>query len=115
MKVVTYVMLSCIAVTLLGMMLLLSLLVMPASAQTGPQCGPWPDVAAGLQNRYGESVLFEGTPNPGQGGVVITAKPDGTTWTALSLSPDGRIACLRAGGGGVADGVRAACGRGGLI
>lgn len=115
MKVVTYVMLSCIAVTLLGMMLLLSLLVMPASAQTGPQCGPWPDVAAGLQNRYGESFLFEGTPNPGQGGVVITAKPDGTTWTALSLSPDGRIACLRAGGGGVADGVRAACGRGGLI
>lgn len=85
-----------------------------ALAQTGPQCGPWPDVAAGLQKRYGESVLFEGTPNPGQGGVVITAKPDGTTWTALSLSPDGRIACLRAGGGGVADGVRAACGRGGL-
>lgn len=72
---------------------------LPARAEGGPQCGPWPDVAAALSTKYGEAVLFEGLPIPGSSRIVITAKPDGTTWTALTVDAAG-IACIRGAGGG---------------
>lgn len=86
-----------LTVLLFGLCLIVAAL--PARAQTSPQCGAWPDVAAALSARYGEAVLFEGEPGPGGPRVVITAKPDGTTWTALSVDPSG-LACIRAAGGG---------------
>lgn len=93
---------SAVVVALLGLLCLVAAMLvvgtLPAAAQSDPQCGPWPDLAAALQTRYGEEMLFEGAPAPGRSGVIIMARPDGTTWSALSLSPDGRTACLRAAG-----------------
>jgi hypothetical protein len=67
---------------------------LPARAQSGLQCGRWDAVAAELLSRHAEQVLFEGTPGPGGHRIVITAKPDGTTWTALSVNAEG-LACVR--------------------
>ena len=90
---------------LFGGLLFVFFAVMSAHAQTtpgpaGPQCGPWPDGAATLMTRFGETILFDGDPAPGQARVIITAKPDGSTWTALTVWPDGRTACQRSAGGG---------------
>lgn len=88
-------------VALMVMLFVMGLITsaLPARAQSAPQCGPWDVVAAGLLSKYQEPVLFEGTPGPGGQRIVITAKPDGTTWTALTVSATG-LACVRGAGGG---------------
>jgi hypothetical protein len=92
---------GCLMVALMVLLFAVGLVTsaLPARAQSGPQCAPWPDVAAGLVARYGESVLFVGTPAPGGQSIVIMAKSDGTTWTALTIDASG-LACLRGSGGG---------------
>lgn len=94
---------GCLMAALMVLIFALGLITaaLPARAQaTGdPQCGAWPDVAAALTLRYGESVLFDGMPAPGGQRIVITAKADGTTWTALTVDANG-TACLRGAGGG---------------
>lgn len=77
---------------------------LPARAQTTsgppiPRCAGWADMAVALARGYGESVLFEGDPPEGAPRIVITVKPDGTTWTALTVDPSG-LACIRGAGGG---------------
>lgn len=67
-------------------------------AQAQAQCAGLADVLAGLSARWSEQVLWQGG---AQGGTsfAITVNPDGTTWTALMLRPDG-LACVVASGTG---------------
>lgn len=77
---------------------------MQAPAQT-VQCAGLPDFLAALDRNYGERIVWEGIwQKPGQpeAKLIITGKPDGSTWTALVVL-DGQ-ACLVASGSGWAGG-----------
>lgn len=79
----------CIAIFLCG-------LAGMAQAQVA-QCGGYADVLADLSQAYHEQVVWVGERgNAGQ--MVITAKPDGSTWTAMVVQEG--IACLVAAGTG---------------
>lgn len=65
-----------------------------ASAQT-PQCGPLAEVLAGLASRYNEVVVNDGEAGGGRV-LLITATPDGATWTTVMVQGD--LACLVASG-----------------
>lgn len=73
---------------------------MPVLAQS-PQCAGLPDVLAGLERNYGEALVWQGIwqkPGVPESQLMITAKPDGSTWTALVVM-EGQ-ACLVASGSG---------------
>jgi hypothetical protein len=74
------------------------LLMLPAGRVQAAQCAGLADVLAGLSVCWSEQVLWQGG---AEGGVSfsITVNPDGTTWTALMLRPDG-LACVVASGSG---------------
>lgn len=78
-------------------LLVLCLAALPGRVQAA-QCAGVVDVLAGLSTRWSEQTLWQGG---AQGGVsfTITVNPDGTTWTALMLRPDG-MACVVASGSG---------------
>lgn len=59
------------------------------------QCGGYADVLADLQASYGETSVWEGEVGTGQR-LVVTAAPDGSTWTALVI--EGAMACLLSSG-----------------
>lgn len=79
-------------------LLLAVALILPAGRAQAAQCAGLADVLAGLAARWSEQVLWQGG---AQGGTsfAITVNPDGTTWTALMLRPDG-MACVVASGAG---------------
>jgi hypothetical protein len=87
-----------IALSRAGLMLLAlaaAPVLAPGRAEAQAQCAGMADVMAGLSQRYGERVLMEA--GGGDTDVIITVNPDGTTWTALVIRPDG-LACIVASG-----------------
>ena len=67
-----------------------------------PQCGGTSEVMAGLSARFGETNRWFGVLPNGQV-LSITANPDGSTWTALGVQPDG-TACILSSGESWAEG-----------
>jgi hypothetical protein len=67
----------------------------PAFAQ-GVQCAGWAQVRMYLAEKHGEAVVGAGISSDGTL-VVVTASPDGATWTMLGVTPSG-VACLAAEG-----------------
>jgi hypothetical protein len=61
-----------------------------------PRCVGQTDALADLKARFGEDLRWSGLTTTGQL-LAITLAPDGTTWTAMAIMPDGR-ACLIAAG-----------------
>ncbi len=66
------------------------------AALAAPQCAGLAEVLAGLAANYGEAAIWSGVLPNGQL-LSITAKADGSTWTALAVNPDG-MACLLSSG-----------------
>jgi hypothetical protein len=66
----------------------------PSRAQT-PQCGALAEVLAGLASRYNEVVVADGEAGGGRT-LLITATPDGATWSAVMVQGD--MACLVSAG-----------------
>lgn len=61
------------------------------------QCGGYADILGDLAQAYHERIVWAG--ERGEAGqLVITAKPDGSTWTAMLVR--GGVACLVAAGTG---------------
>jgi hypothetical protein len=68
----------------------------PLAARAEPRCMGQADALADLKARFGEDLRWSGLTTSGQL-LAITLAPDGTTWTALAILPDGK-ACLIAAG-----------------
>ena len=75
--------------------LLIALLILPFSAAA--ECMPFDDILQLLADGYGEAPIFTGVAPVGD--VIVTAAPDGGTFTVLLLVPDG-AACPVASGDG---------------
>lgn len=71
-------------------------MVATAHAQT-PRCGGYADVLADLHSAYHERIVWIGERGPA-GQMVITARADGSTWTAVIVQAG--IACLVSAGTG---------------
>ncbi|QYK42849.1 MAG: hypothetical protein KF887_07035 [Paracoccaceae bacterium] len=84
------------AIVTLGLWLLT--ILWPSHAEAQAQCAPLDAVEAQLRDRYGEQLLFDGRAANGHA-MAVLVNPDGTTWTALVVRPDG-IACMMASGTG---------------
>jgi hypothetical protein len=77
-----------------------TLLPLPALAQEPaqqPACAPIAELEAKLGADYHESRVQQGIASDGKHMLVIFAAPDGATWTAIMLRPDG-LACLAVSG-----------------
>lgn len=62
-------------------------------AESPPACGPLEQMIVYLAEHYHERILFEGIVNDGSR-MMITANPDGSTWTAITVDL-ATTACLR--------------------
>lgn len=80
----------------LSALLLPLALCAPVHAQTA-QCAGLADVLEGLDRNYGESIVWQGNAGP-DAVVMVTAKPDGSTWSLLMIQ--GTVACLVGAGTG---------------
>ena len=67
-----------------------------AALADAPRCMGQADALASLKARYGEDLRWSGLTTNGQL-LAVTLAPDGTTWTALVIAPDGRACFLAAG------------------
>lgn len=81
---------------LLMFLVALAVAAAPLAAWAEPRCMGQADALADLKARYGEDLPWSGLTTNGQL-LAITMAPDGTTWTALVVRPDG-LACLLAAG-----------------
>lgn len=72
-----------------------AMMVLAARADT-LACAPRDDLAQVLQDKWGETSVFEGLAEDRKAALEIFARPDGT-WTAAVVTPDG-IACPVANG-----------------
>lgn len=72
-----------------------------AARAEGAACRGLADVMADLKARFGEDLRWSGLTSRGEL-LAITLAPDGTTWTAMAIRPDGK-ACLLAAGDSWAD------------
>ena len=77
-------------------LLCLSLAIGIASPARAATCAGVTDVLAQLSAKYGEVILWQGQMNDGSP-LIITAAPDGSTWTLLGRDADGRACLLSAG------------------
>ena len=68
----------------------------PVNAQTA-QCAGLADVLEGLDRNYGEDIVWQGS-GWGDSLLMVTAKPDGTTWAVIIVLEN--QACLVASGAG---------------
>lgn len=68
----------------------------PLAAWAEPRCMGQADALADLKERYGEDLRWSGLIENGKL-LAVTLAPDGTTWTALVIAPDGRACFLAAG------------------
>ena len=66
----------------------------PAHAETS--CTGLADALAGLRAGYGEVILWQGLAENGQR-LIITANPDGSTWTALANGAAGAVCFVGSG------------------
>ena len=80
--------------SLLFALIALALISLPVRAQTAP-CIGMADALGQLSDKYREVVLFQGAGRDGQV-LVITANPDGSSWTAIVQS--GPKGCILGGG-----------------
>lgn len=77
--------------------LLFALVATASAAIAAPmQCGGISEVMASLSAKYGETSQWFGVLPNGQV-LSITANPDGSTWTALGVQPDGTACVLSSG------------------
>lgn len=67
-----------------------------APARAATNCGSLADVLAGLRSTFGEEVLLQGADIDGRQ-FVLTANPDGSTWSILTRSPDATACIVLAG------------------
>lgn len=74
----------------------LMLLTIASTARAEVRCGGLADVLADLRASYGELVMWQGRDRNGHQ-LLITANPDGTSWTALTLTDPEKV-CLLTGG-----------------
>jgi hypothetical protein len=77
-----------------------TLLAAPAWGQDAPPqrpCGPIDQIAAKLGAEYQETRVQQGVAQDGAMLLVIFAAPDGATWTAVMVRPDG-VGCMAAAG-----------------
>ncbi|OYU38625.1 MAG: hypothetical protein CFE33_15145 [Pseudorhodobacter sp. PARRP1] len=72
----------------------------PALPAATVSCAPAADLLQQLKAKFAEVPLFSGDlAGKGRGGkLIITANPNGSTWTALFAVADGK-ACIAATGG----------------
>jgi hypothetical protein len=76
---------------------MLGIPTLPAMALAAQQqCADAAQLLIQLQAKYAEVPLFVGTVSPGQT-VIVTANPDGSTWTALIKAENGN-ACIGSAG-----------------
>lgn len=68
----------------------------PAVAQE-PKCAPYDQVEAMLAAEFQETRVQQGIVGDGQAMLLIFASPNGGTWSAVMVRPDG-VACLAAAG-----------------
>jgi hypothetical protein len=74
----------------------LSTLAAPAWAQE-QACAAIGDIEAKLAAEYRETRVQQGVVGEGRAMLVIFAAPDGATWTAVMVRPDG-VGCMAAAG-----------------
>lgn len=70
---------------LVGVSIILLLLSCAMVLASPPQCGPLEQILAKLAEKYGEGMLWQGRDAKGRL-TIVTANPNGTTWTALVVS-----------------------------
>ena len=68
--------------------------------ETGLPCDGYQKVADRLAQKHGEHPVATAIAGAGTGLVVFFATEDGSTWTAVQVTPKARIACLMAAGTG---------------
>jgi phage/plasmid primase-like uncharacterized protein len=76
---------------------LLALLSIAAPAWGQDKCAPYDQVEAMLAAEFQEIRVQQGIVGEGEAMLVIFASPNGETWTAAMVRPDG-VACLAAAG-----------------
>jgi len=84
-----------------GLALAAALLTTAAAAETAPQaaqspCKPWKEVAKYLGEHYSEHPVAVGLQSDGSL-LQVYAAPNASTWTLVSMRPDG-MACLISAG-----------------
>ena len=82
----------------LGVALLAILTLFTAPALAAPQCTGLADALAWHHEQRGEVGIWKGI-SPDGSALMIVANPDGSSWSALVLIPDGKNICLLASGG----------------
>lgn len=81
--------------TVIGLSIVILLFGLTGIGRSETRCGALADVLADLQASYRETTVWEGAVGTGQR-LVVTAAPDGSTWTALVV--EGPRACLLSSG-----------------
>ena len=67
------------------------------SAVAQESCAPYDQVAAKLAAEFHETRVQQGIVGEGRALLAIFASPNGETWTAVMVRPDG-LACMAAAG-----------------
>lgn len=70
----------------------LALVAMGSAARAATDCGDLAATLEYLRTNYAEDVLWQGVGRDGRP-VIITANPDGSTWSPLTR-PETAIACI---------------------
>jgi hypothetical protein len=70
----------------------------PARAQAAPACAPYRTVAENLDRDYHEHPVVRAIGGGGQALMIVFASQGGATWTAVSVRPKDRLACIVAAG-----------------
>ena len=73
----------------------LVLFSLPLAARAAT-CAGTADALAALSDRYGEAVLWQGVAQDGTK-MMLTAQPDGSSWTLMARQGDDRVCFLAAG------------------
>ena len=80
---------------LVALLAILTLFTAPVVA--APQCTGLADALAWHHKQRGEVAIWQGM-SPDGSALMIVANPDGSSWSALVLIPDGKKGCLLASG-----------------
>ena len=72
------------------------LLMLASAARAETRCAGLTDALAALEAKYGEKLIWQGLSRDGQR-LLVTANPDGSTWTAM-IQADGSKVCFASSG-----------------